>query len=113
MAQAPQQENNAELEAVKADLAQLRGDMGDLLKAFKDQNEARVRQGAGKARDDVQSVFDEGLDTLNQGYEQARQYGDKRVDEAEQMVGRHPLTSVIAAFGIGYVIAKLIDGGRN
>ncbi|WP_322520393.1 hypothetical protein SR882_06215 [Guyparkeria halophila] len=113
MAQAPQKDSNAELEAVKADLAQLRGDVGDMLKAFKEQNEARVRQGAGRARDEVQSAFDEGLDTLNRGYEQARQYGDKRVEEAEQMVGRHPLTSVVAAFGVGFVIAKLIDGGRH
>ncbi|MFO7807866.1 YqjD family protein [Guyparkeria sp.] len=113
MAQAPQKDSNAELEAVKADLAQLRGDMGELLKAVKEQGESRVRHGADRARDEAKDAFEEGLDTLNRGYEQARQYGDKRVEEAEQIVGRHPLTSVVAAFGVGFVIAKLIDGGRH
>ncbi|MFN2381290.1 MAG: YqjD family protein [Guyparkeria sp.] len=113
MAQAPQKDTNAELDAVKADLAQLRGDMGDLVKAVKEQNEARVRDGAGQARDEAKAVFEEGLDTLNRGYQQAREHGEKRVDEAEQMVGRHPLTSVVAAFGVGFVIAKLFDGGRR
>ncbi|QGT78445.1 DUF883 family protein [Guyparkeria halophila] len=113
MAQAPQKDNNAELEAVKADLAQLRGDVGDLLKAFKEQNEARVRDRAGQARDEVKAAFDEGMETLNRGYQQARQHGEKRVEEAEQLVGNHPLTSVVAAFGVGFVIAKLLDGGRR
>ncbi len=113
MAQAPQKDSNEELEAVKADLAKLRGDMGDLLQAVKEQGESRVRHGASWARDEAKDAFDEGLDTLNRGYEQARKHGEKRVDEAEQLVGRHPLTSVVAAFGIGFVIAKLIDGGRH
>ncbi|WP_197408206.1 MULTISPECIES: DUF883 family protein [unclassified Guyparkeria] len=113
MAQATQKDSNAELEAVKADLAQLRGDVSDLLKVVREQSEERVRDRASKARDDVQSAFEEGMDTLNRGYRRVRDQGEQRVEDAEQMVGNHPLTSVVAAFGIGFVIAKLLDGGRH
>ncbi|MDG4867736.1 hypothetical protein P8631_06950 [Guyparkeria sp. 1SP6A2] len=113
MAQSPQHDTNAELEAVKADLAQLRGDMTDLLKAVKEQNEQRVQQKAHQARDGVKAAFDEGLDTLNSGYEQVRAQSRERVDDAEQVLSNHPLTSVMAAFGIGFVVAKVLNGGRH
>lgn len=113
MAQSTQKDSNEELEAVKADLAQLRGDVGDLVKAVREQNEQRVRDRASQARDEVTSAFEEGMDTLNRGYRRVRDHGEQRVEEAEQVVGNHPLTSVVAAFGIGFVIAKLLDGGRS
>ena len=113
MAQSTQKDSNAELEAVKADLAQLRGDVSDLLKAVREQNEQQVRDRAAHARDEVHSAFQEGMDTLNRGYQRVRDQGERRVEDAEQMVGDHPLTSVVAAFGIGFIIAKLFDGGRH
>lgn len=113
MAQSPQHDTNAELEAVKADLAQLRGDMTDLLKAVKEQNEQRVQHKAHQARDGVKAAFDEGVDTLNSGYEQVRAQSRERVDDAEQVLSNHPLTSVMAAFGIGFVVAKVLNGGRH
>ena len=64
MAQSTQKDSNAELEAVKADLAQLRGDVSDLLQVVREQGEERVRDRATQARDDVQSAFEEGMDTL-------------------------------------------------
>lgn len=113
MAQSTQKDTNAELDAVKADLAQLRGDVSDLLQAVREQNEQQVRDRATHARDEVQSAFQEGMDTLNRGYQRVRDQGERRVEDAEQMVGDHPFTSVVAAFGIGFVIAKLLDGGRH
>ena len=113
MAQASEKESNAELEAVKADLAQLRGDVSDLLQAVRQQGEDRVRESAGQARDDVQAAFEEGMDTFNRGYRRVRDQGERQAEQAEEVVGNHPLTSVVAAFGIGFVIAKLLDGGRH
>lgn len=113
MAQSTQKDSNAELEAVKADLAQLRGDVSDLLQAVREQGQERVRDRATQARDDVQSAFEEGMDTLNRGYRRVRDQGERRAEEAEELVGNHPLTSVVAAFGIGFVIAKLLEGGRH
>ncbi len=113
MAQSPQHDTNAELEAVKADLAQLRGDMTDLLKAVREQNEQRFQDKAHQARDGVKAAFDEGVDTLNRGYEQVRTQSRERVDDAEQVLSNHPLTSVMAAFGIGFVVAKVLNGGRH
>lgn len=113
MAQSPQNDTNAELEAVKADLAQLRGDMTDLLKTVKEQNQHRVQNKANQAREGVKAAFDEGVDTLNRGYEQARSQGRERIDDAEEVLSNHPLTSVVAAFGIGFVVAKVLDGVRH
>ncbi|MFP4639255.1 MAG: YqjD family protein [Guyparkeria sp.] len=114
MAQASQKDPSAEVEALKKDLAQLRGDVADLLKVVKEQSEQRVRDKAETARDEVKEAFDDGMSALNRGYDQVRARGEARVDEAEELVGRHPLTSVMAAFGIGFVVAKLMDlGGRH
>ena len=53
-------------------------------------------------------------DEMRRKVNDARDYGEKRVGELEGQVGEHPLGSVLAAFGIGFVIAKLMDlGGRR
>ncbi|MGM0517664.1 MAG: DUF883 family protein [Pseudomonadota bacterium] len=114
MAQATQKDPSAEVEALKKDLAQLRGDVTELLKVVKEQGERRVHDKADTAREEVRDAFDDGMDALHRGYEQVRARGEARVDEAEEVVGRHPFTSVVAAFGIGFIIAKVMDmGGRH
>jgi ElaB/YqjD/DUF883 family membrane-anchored ribosome-binding protein len=114
MAQPQEQGPSVEVEALKKDLAQLRGDVTELLKVVREQSERRVHDRAEAAREEVRDAFDGGMDALHRGYEQVRARGEARVDEAEEIVGRHPFTSVVAAFGIGFVIAKVMDlGGRR
>jgi ElaB/YqjD/DUF883 family membrane-anchored ribosome-binding protein len=95
------EEINSELNQLKSDIADLRDDMASLLKTLKD---------AG---------MDQGREVYNRASERARQARDKVHEQAEETystLGReveaHPLTSVLTAFGTGFVIGMLLDRRR-
>jgi len=99
-----------EMDALKADIAKLREDIVGLSSAVKgaaSENvagaKAQAEERMNKAWEDIerrlQDLLDEGKATFN---------------VAEQKVGEHPVGSVLTAFGVGFVIAKLLDvGGRR
>jgi ElaB/YqjD/DUF883 family membrane-anchored ribosome-binding protein len=91
-------EINKELNQLKSDIADLREDMASLVKALKD---------AG---------IDQGRQAYDRAYERARRAGEsvrERADEAYGAFGKEveerPLTSVLAAFGTGFVVGMLLD----
>lgn len=95
------EEITKELNQLKSDIADLRGDMASLVKALKD---------AG---------IDQGREAFNRTSERARQASEsvrEQADEAYSAIGRaveeHPLTSVLAAFGTGFVVGMLLDRRR-
>lgn len=98
-----------EMETIKADVAKLRGDVGDLLDVLK-------ALGAEKVSDAKTSIDDE-LEHRRQQLRAALTGAKARGERATQAVGDeitdHPLGSVVAAFGIGFLIAKLLDMGRH
>jgi ElaB/YqjD/DUF883 family membrane-anchored ribosome-binding protein len=64
---------------------------------------ARVHEEIRQAREELRRKVNE-----------ARDYGEQRVSDFEGQVGDHPLGSVLAAFGVGFVVAKLMElGGRR
>jgi ElaB/YqjD/DUF883 family membrane-anchored ribosome-binding protein len=90
-----------ELNQLKSDIADLRDDMASLLKALKD---------AG---------MDQGRNVYNRASERARRARDQVREQAEDTystlgreVEEHPLTSVLTAFGTGFVIGMLLDRRR-
>lgn len=104
---------NEELAALKADLAQLRGDMASLLEALREEGTER----ATNAREQVSDAIHERIDKLDRefrnAYGKAREQGQAAVDEVEGNIRKHPIATVLAAFGIGFVIAKLFDVGSR
>jgi ElaB/YqjD/DUF883 family membrane-anchored ribosome-binding protein len=97
----PNEELTRELNQLKSDIAGLRGDMASLVKTLKD---------AG---------IDEGREAYQRASERARRAGEavrEQANEAYTVIGReveeHPLTSVLAAFGTGFVIGMLLDRRR-
>lgn len=98
-----------ELDALKADIAQLRDDIASLTAAMKtvasdkvSDAKARAEQRVRGAWEDVEQKLDEALNT-----------GRQTVDNVQQQIGQHPGGSLLAAFGLGFIIAKLLDGGRR
>lgn len=90
-----------ELNQLKSDIADLRDHMASLVKALKD---------AG---------IDQGREAYNKASERARQASESvraQADEAYSAIGReveeHPLTSVLAAFGTGFVVGMLLGRRR-
>ena len=95
------EEITRELNQLKSDMTELRGDMAALLRTLKE---------AG---------IDQGQDVYNRVYERARHAREavrEQADEAYSAIGReveeHPLTSVLTAFGTGFVVGMLLDRRR-
>ena len=89
---------NKEVNQIKSDIKALREDMAALMHTLK---EAGVEQG--------RQAYD-------RAYEGARHAGESvrdRAGEAYSAFGKeveeHPLTSVLAAFGTGFVVGMLLD----
>ncbi len=98
-----------ELDALKSDIAQLRDDIGNLTEAVKsvasekiDETKAQTRARAGSALEELEARLE---DLLAQGSGAAR--------KAEQQISEHPGTSLITAFGVGFIVAKLLEGGER
>ncbi|MGD8592351.1 MAG: hypothetical protein PVG20_07605 [Thioalkalispiraceae bacterium] len=88
----------SEVNKLKSDISDLRKDMASLVKAIKD---------AG---------LDQGQQAFDRAYERARQAGESVRDRAEDAYGvfgkeveSRPLTSVLTAFGVGFVAGMLLD----
>lgn len=113
MAQASPNGPSDELTAVKADLKQLKTDMAALVAALKETGAQR----ASAVEDSALDAVHEAIDTLNRRFEgiktKAGTQAKDALDEAEKAVVRHPLATVAAAFGIGFVLAKLFDVGSR
>lgn len=98
-----------ELETLKADVAKLRGDVGDLLDVLKS-------LGAEKW-DDTKASLDDELEKrrreIRDALAGAKARGERTAQAVEGEITEHPVSSVMAAFGLGFLIAKLLDAGRR
>lgn len=98
-----------ELEQLRADLAALRTDVADLAKALK-------HAGASKAesvRDSVEEELRRYRDTFREKMDEAKTKGYEAKDKVDEQIVTHPYTSLMAAFGVGYLLAKLIHLGER
>ncbi len=103
------EEIRKEVDALKNDIAQLRKDIAGLTSAVKDAAVDKVDETKAQARDKIHTAWEslEGKlnEALGQGREGAHHVGQK--------IGEHPAASVLAAFGVGFLIAKLLDLGER
>lgn len=96
------EELNRELTQLKSDISNLRNDLGSLVEVMKS---------AG---------LEHGRQYYNEAHDRAKRVGETvraRADEAYSLIGReveqHPLASVLAAFGTGFVVGMLLDRRSN
>lgn len=99
-----------ELDTVKADLAKLRSDVAELTGAVKESGSRR----AGQVRETVEEELRRAREELRHTLDTARERGRRAKEEMEGTVGEHPYGTLLTAFGLGFIIAKLLDnGGRR
>lgn len=84
---------NAETESIKKDIEQLRNDLAALAKSYKAAGEQQARAG---------------LDSARGSYNDLRDEASRRTQDVGSEIEARPFTSVLAAFGIGLVLGKLI-----
>jgi ElaB/YqjD/DUF883 family membrane-anchored ribosome-binding protein len=89
---------NKELSQLKSDIGDLRHDMASLVNALKKEG------------------IDQGRQAYDKAYQRTRSAGEavrERADEAYGVIGKeleeHPFTSVLAAFGTGFVVGMILD----
>lgn len=87
-------EAEKEIDSLKADLHTLREDIAKLTEAFK-------RQGTEQAK----ARYQQAKATAEDYGEQAR----KVADDVGHRIEERPLTSVLSAFGIGFIVGRLLD----
>ena len=91
-------------------IAKLRADVSDLTQVLKGAASGPAEDANARVHEEIRKAREE----LRRRINDAREYGEQRVGEFENQVGEHPVGSVLTAFGIGFVIAKLLDlGGRR
>lgn len=84
---------NADNEALKKDIEQLRNDLSALAKSYKAAGERQAEAG---------------LDSARGKYYELRDEASRRTQDVGSEIEARPFTSVMAAFGIGLVLGKLL-----
>lgn len=98
-----------EMDALKADIAQLREDIIGLSNAVKGVASEKIKDTKTQAEHRLRETWED----IEQRLEDLYGQGKSTLNKAEQKVGEHPMGSVLIAFGVGFIIAKLIDMGSR
>lgn len=103
------EQRNTELETLKADFTRLNQTVSDLAKDVKTLVGATLQEGGERARTGARDALDE----VKGKMQEARVYGRKYAESTEEQIAQHPLSSVGIAFGIGFLLAKIMDLGQR
>lgn len=98
-----------ELDALKADIAQLRTDVVSLTKVIKDTASEKVSSTKDEAQKRAQSAWED----AERKFEETIEKGRATVSQLEEKISANPGGSLLTAFGLGFVIAKLMDIGHK
>lgn len=100
-----------EMETLKADVAKLRADVSDLLDVLREIGAEKVESTKSSIEDEIR----ERRERLREAINRAEERGRRTSEDFERNIAQHPLSSVLAAFGLGFILAKLghsHHGGR-
>lgn len=86
--------SDKDLESLKADLNALRSDLAALTESLKERGYKQARAGFDRAKAQAYEVRDQAMHTA---------------ENVGQQIEERPFTSVLAAFGVGFVLGKLLS----
>ena len=110
---------NEEMAALKANIASLREELSGLIAGVKNFAGTKVAENnvvagpdatEGKSPDEGEQGNDMWTELLRT-FDTSRARGERVVKNLAAEVEQHPLASIMAAFGLGYIIAKLWHEG--
>ena len=96
-----------ELDALKADITQLRHDIAGLTGAIREVSSEKVADAKAQAQQRARGTWE----NVERKLDDLLEKGRETVDNAEHQIGEHPVGSILTAFGLGFIIAKLLDMG--
>jgi ElaB/YqjD/DUF883 family membrane-anchored ribosome-binding protein len=94
-----------DLETVKEDMAKLRSDIGELTQRLLEMGKSEVSSARNRVRSQARNLEREVRETLNETGER----GWRTVESVEQLLAERPLVSVLGAFGLGFIVGKLLE----
>lgn len=94
-----------ESENLKAELENLRKDLGKL----SEQVSKTAGAGAKAASDETRAELNRLRSELNRISGYASDYGKASMENVHHQVEQHPLASLATAFGVGFLLGKLLD----
>src|SRR5262245_58456498 len=100
-----EREFRQDFEAMQADMAKLRSDFTSLAQKLIDLG----KNEAGSVQDRIETEARSLVQELRQTLHETQERGQKTIKSVEQMVTEQPLVSLLAAFGIGLLLGKLLD----
>ncbi len=98
-----------ELDALKNDIAQLREDITNLTRAVGKVASQKAQETRSQAEEKARDAWEEIEEKLNGILEE----GKETVSGMEKQIAQHPGGSLLTAFGLGFIIARLLDGGNR
>ena len=98
-------ELSREMETLRADLAKLRADFAGVTDALKEAGQKKAETAREGLADLLKSLRDE----LGGVLDQARDKGKRSVETVGHQIEERPLASLLTAFGVGFILAKLLD----
>ena len=99
--------DSAEIDTLKEDIARLREDIAHLASAVLNAASDTLDDAKGKVRSKSQEAGDDVMDRMKEGLDHGRQF----VDDLDARVTRQPVGSVLIAFGVGLLLAKILGSG--
>jgi len=90
-------------EEFKAELKELRDDIAKLVETVK----AMGRERADSAFHSAREAIDDAADRIKSRAAEAQRRGEAAAEEVEAMITRHPLTSILVAIGLGYLVGRM------
>lgn len=102
-----------ELKRLRADLNNLQNDVAGLVSTLRDLGVDKVEGLKSSVEDEIRARREELRRRLNEARSSGRKAVEDAVEGIEQGIGQHPLSSLLTAFGLGFIIAKLMDLGNR
>lgn len=96
---------DVDLDGLKSEIEQLRSDLGSLVEAVLEGGKDKAESADATLREELQ----ERLESLRDSLAQARERGEEAVETAQHTIEERPFVSVLVAFGVGMVAAKLFS----
>lgn len=94
-----------ELDELKADIRKMRADFSSMHGTLKDE----ITKLAGNTGEEIAATAEHAKDAFKNRVKYAKRQGREALEEVEGRVADHPLGSLTAAFGLGFVVAKLMN----
>lgn len=100
---------NEEVEVLKEDIAKLREDIASLAAAVLGAASDTLGDASASVNDKTQETRGEFTGKVSDGIDRGKQF----LDDLDTQVTRHPVGSVLVAFGVGLLIAKILGSGNS